>query len=99
LTRRLGFKERIILGTYSAPETLESDRVLAGQFEAFVGGMKDEMGNTRYAELFEWFRALMEPYARFFEKEISNSLRKCECNISILECPGALTDNSSLYHT
>jgi dsRNA-specific ribonuclease len=99
LARKLGFKERIILGTTSAPETLESNRVLAGQFEAFVGGMFDEMGITRYAELFEWFRTLIEPYARSFEQVISTSLRNCGCKSSILECLSALTDNSCLYHT
>jgi dsRNA-specific ribonuclease len=73
LARMLGLNERIIQGITSYLQISQSERVLAGQFEAFVGGMHKEMEIT---DLFEWFRVLVEPYAHSFERDISTSIMK-----------------------
>ena len=69
MARQLGLADRLVTGITAGSKPFESDRVLGGLFEAFVGGMHKDMGMERYQELYLWFNALMKPYALAFQKE------------------------------
>jgi len=69
MARQLGLADRLVTGITAGTKPFESDRVLGGLFEAFVGGMHKDMGMERYQELYLWFNALMKPYALAFQKE------------------------------
>ncbi|KAF8538370.1 ribonuclease III domain-containing protein [Trichophaea hybrida] len=70
LARKLGLADRLVMGVTAGNKPLESERVLGGLFEAYVGGMHRDMGMERYQELYVWFNALLEPYAIAYQKEL-----------------------------
>jgi dsRNA-specific ribonuclease len=79
LSRTLGLDQRLLLAETSGQQPLQSDRVLGGLFEAFVGGMHKELGFEGHRKLYEWFEDLITPYARAFWQEMTeaeNTARK-----------------------
>ncbi|KAF8254044.1 ribonuclease III [Wilcoxina mikolae CBS 423.85] len=70
LARKMGLADRLVMGVTAGNKPLESERVLGGLFEAYVGGMHRDMGMERYQELYVWFNALLEPYAIAYQKEL-----------------------------
>jgi len=73
LSRTLGLDKRLIIAESTCRAPLDSERVLGGLFEAYVGGMHKEMGMERHMELYSWFRQLMEPYVLGFFKQMQGS--------------------------
>jgi len=73
LSRTLGLDKRLIIAESTCRAPLDSERVLGGLFEAYVGGMHKEMGMERHMELYSWFRQLMEPYVLGFFKQMQGA--------------------------
>jgi len=63
LSRTLGLVPRLIIAQSTNDSPRQSERVLGGLFEAYIGGMHRELGLAGYQDLYTWFRELMEPYA------------------------------------
>ncbi|KAF8241596.1 ribonuclease III [Wilcoxina mikolae CBS 423.85] len=73
LSRALCLDKRLVIAESTCRNPLESERVLGGLFEAYVGGMHKEMGIERHKELYSWFRQLMEPYALDFFRQMQGA--------------------------
>lgn len=73
LARRLELPRRLVTGVTASEMTAQSDRVLGGLFEAYVGGIHKDLGMHNHRDLYAWFQPLMEPYATAFRKELEKS--------------------------
>lgn len=73
LARRLDLPKRLVTGVTASEKTAQSDRVLGGLFEAYVGGIHKDLGMDKHRELYAWFKPLIEPYAMALRVELEKS--------------------------
>jgi len=67
LSQRLGLADMV---KAASPQARMSERVHAGIFEAYIGGMHRELGLAENAKLFQWFRGVIEGYAQHFYTQL-----------------------------
>lgn len=72
LTRTLGIAGRLEIGGSASIQTIGTERVIGGLFEAYIGGIHRETGLGGYPTLYRWFEDLVKPYAIQFPRIIAS---------------------------